>query len=123
MERFLFGSLGAVLPDVVLLYSKRFSAPTLEFTSAQYVVTTLIYMIAAGIVAQIYPYKARTPRKWNFLTVGVVFPVIISSLISAADRTLSEEKNGLSLRGGGVEHAIKHEERVSGTLVDILSIY
>ncbi|MCX8861860.1 hypothetical protein NOL37_24195 [Vibrio parahaemolyticus] len=122
MERFLFGSLGAIVPDIILLYSKRFSAPSLEFTTYQFIVVTVIYMTAAGIVAMIYPYKTRPPEKWNFFTVGVVFPVIISSLIAVTDRTLSSEHVGLSLRGG-TSHAAESMERVSGTLVDVLSIY
>lgn len=122
MERFFFGSLGAIVPDVILLYSKRFTAPALEFTTAQFITSTLIYMITAGIVAAIYPYKTRPPKKWNFLTVGIVFPVIISSLVAVADRTLSEQNIGLTLRGG-VEHANTPEASVSGSLIDLLAAF
>ena len=139
MERFLFGSFGAVVPDVVLLYSKRFSVPTLEFTTSQFIVATLFYMGTAGIVAKIYPYRTQTPKKWDFFAVGLVLPVILSGLIAAAERTISlpiltellltEHPTVAQEKIDSIEEIVKEiigtsqEERVGGTLIDLLSIY
>src|SRR6202007_2208363 len=97
MQRFFYGAFGAVLPAIILFESKRFSAPLLTFNVVQYLVVTLIYMTAAGIVACIFPFRGgATP--WKEVLVGVCLPVIVASATAAADRSAAPA-GALSLRG------------------------
>ena len=76
-----FGAIGAIAPDVVLLYSKRWTDPLISFEPWQYLTVTAFYLLVAGVAATIFPYgKHVTP--WKAFAVGVALPVIVSGLAS-----------------------------------------
>lgn len=100
-----YGAIGAIAPDILILYSKRWSMPSLSFSILQYSLATLLYVTLAALVAAIFPY-GRAPKPWKAFAVGVALPVVVSSLAAAARDPV------ISPRG----------ETLPGTLIDILSI-
>jgi hypothetical protein len=104
----LSGAIGAVAPDVVLAYSKRFTMPEVTFEPSQYVLVTFIYMVLAAIVAVIFPYP--NPRTlWKAFAVGAALPLIIAGLASAVPNQRIEPL------GPGIQQP--------GTLLDLISIH
>ena len=101
----LFGALGAIAPDIVLLYSKRWTMPSLTFDVWMYAGATALYLGLAAVVASIYPY-GRNPSPWKAFALGVGLPVLISSLASLQHGTV------ISPRG----------EIIPGTFWDLLSL-
>src|SRR5262245_45426568 len=90
----LYGAIGAVAPDALILYSKRWTAEGLHFEWHQYVLATAIYVLVAGLVASIFPY-GKEKSEWKAFAVGVCLPVLISGLLSTA----KADANTLSPRG------------------------
>ncbi len=76
-----YGAFGAVAPDIVLLYTKRWSMPSLTFSLTQYVTVTGLYLLLAAIVATAFPY-GKQPTRWKAFVLGVCLPVVISGLAS-----------------------------------------
>ncbi len=109
----LFGAFGAILPEIVLLYSKRWTMPHLEFSEWQYALITALYMGSSAVVAAIFPYRG-TPTPWKAVTVGIGLPTIISAATGAVNRALNPVING-GTRGV--------DEPVSGTFIDLLSLF
>jgi hypothetical protein len=77
----LFGALGALAPDVLIVYSKRWTEPALAFDPWQYAVALLVYVLLAAIVAAIFPYRGGA-RNWKAFAVGVTLPVIVAGLLA-----------------------------------------
>jgi len=75
----IYSALGAVAPDVVLLYSKRFTMPNLTFSIAQYAAATLLYVGLAAALAIVFPYKGR-PSPYKAFALGVALPLVIAGL-------------------------------------------
>lgn len=122
MERFLYGAFGSLLPDVVLFWSKRYTAPLLTFDLAQYAVVVAVYAAAAGIVARVFPYRGGYTQ-WKAVVVGVTLPFIVSGLIAAADRAgQAGELVGVELRGPDQGEA-RATVRAPGELVDLLAAF
>jgi hypothetical protein len=118
---FALGAMGAIVPDVLMIYSKRATAPLLYFEDVQVVVATLIYAATAGIVALIFPYPGGQTG-WKSLSVGLTLPVIIGSVISASDRLGSAGADRLTTRGPTTTMQ-GERPKIRGTLVDLLAIY
>jgi hypothetical protein len=76
-----YGALGAVAPDIMILYSKRWTMPSLTFEPSQYAIATALYIFLAAIVATIYPYRNRAST-WKAFVVGVGLPTIMSGAMS-----------------------------------------
>ena len=77
----ILGGLGAIAPDIVLFYSKRWTMPGFTFDPYMYVTATVLYVALAALVAGIYPYR-REPHGWKAFSLGVALPVVISALAS-----------------------------------------
>jgi hypothetical protein len=92
-----FGAIGALAPDIVLLYSKRWTMPSLTFDPYMYTIATVLYLGLAAIVSAIYPYK-RKPYSWKAFGLGVALPVVISALASI-DRATIIFPRGVSYPG------------------------
>ncbi|MGA8756123.1 MAG: hypothetical protein WB611_07295 [Stellaceae bacterium] len=120
MPVFFYGAFGAILPDVILFESKRFSAPLLTFNLVQYIVVTLLYMAAAGIVARVFPFRGG-PTPWKAILVGISLPVIVSSATAAIDGAHAPE--ALSLRGPLTTEAAHDQVKLPGTLVDLMALF
>ncbi len=106
LERAVFGAIGAIAPDILILYSKRFTMSALTFVQWQYWMATLLYLGLAAIVASIYPYKGRGTR-WKAMAVGFSLPIVLASLATALRGNL------VSPRGTSL----------SGTLLDMMSLF
>ena len=82
----LWAGLGALAPDIVLLYSKRFTVPHVEFDYTVVALGTALYVGLAGLVATIFPYKILPGEKgsllWKAFGVGVCLPILVSTLAS-----------------------------------------
>lgn len=102
----LLGAVGSIAPDIVLFYSKRFTMPDLQFSPMQYVLATVLYMVLAGVVAAIYPYRGR-PSPWKAFGIGVALPLIVSALAS------TQRPGIISPRGFSVP----------GELIDLISLF
>ena len=77
----IYGAIGAIAPDILLFYSKRWTMPSLTFHWGQYIGVTVLYIVLAAFVATIFPY-GRQRKPWKAFGVGVSLPVIISGLAS-----------------------------------------
>ncbi|MEM1050192.1 MAG: hypothetical protein AAGL24_28820 [Pseudomonadota bacterium] len=126
MERFFFGVFGSILPDCVVFYSKRFTAPLLEFDLVQYLIVMGIYGMAAGIVAWIYPYKGGYSR-WKAVIIGVTMPFIVSGLIAVADRTGGADGIDVNVRGPQVTAGTTPDDPdaalIPGTIIDLVTMF
>jgi hypothetical protein len=107
LEYAIFGGIGAISPDILLLYSKRFTMPSLEFSSIQFIVATLLYVGLAAVVSMIFPYRGQS-SPWKAFSVGFCLPVILSGLLSIQRDPLLTPKGGA---------------KIPGTLTDIMSLY
>ena len=117
---FVYGAFGAIVPDILLIYSKRFTAPLLTFESWQVIFVTLVYAVTAGAVAQIFPYPGERTA-WKSLAVGLTLPVIISGVISAGDKFSKSGTEELTTRGPMPEiHG--PAPKLPGSLVDLLAL-
>jgi len=102
----LYGGMGAIAPDVLILYSKRWTMPSLTFDLQMFVVATLIYVALAAVVACIIPYKGvRTG--WKAFGTGIALPIVLSGAASFARDPV------ISPRG----------ETLPGTMIDLLSLF
>ncbi len=84
---FVLGSLGALAPEILRLYSLR-TTPRRFRWSWFYLVISLIFAALGGVVALVLP--ATTP--WGALYAGLSTPVVISA---AAKRGLSSGDDAL----------------------------
>lgn len=119
---FIYGGFGSLVPDVLLLYSKRFTAPLLEFASWQVLAVTLFYAVTAGLVAQIFPYVGEK-SKWKSFSVGVLLPIIISGLIGAGDRLSNAGAADLTTRGPEPTNTSTETPRVPGSVIDLIALF
>lgn len=120
--QFFYGAFGAGIQDIILFFSKRFSAPALEFSIVQYGLVVLVYCLAAGGVASIYPYRAPHTR-WKAFIVGLLLPAIIGGLIATAQRA---DGGGfdVTVRGPPVVDADQSQSvKVDGDLLDLLALF
>jgi hypothetical protein len=74
---------GALAPDVLIIYSKRWGENALVLPAWQFFAASLAYLAIAGIIGGIFPYRPR-PSAWQGFAVGVGTPVILSALAAAA---------------------------------------
>ncbi len=74
---------GALAPDILIIYSKRWGSDPLALPGWHFVAATLMYLVVAALVGAIYPYKPK-PSAWRGFAVGVGTPVILSALAAAA---------------------------------------
>lgn len=76
-----FGAFGALLPMIISLYQK-----TETFTFAarfESIFATVIYVVAAAILASIFPYGRRASL-FNAALVGILFPTIVGGALAFA---------------------------------------
>jgi hypothetical protein len=92
-----FGGLGALAPDIILFYSKRWTMPTLTFDPYMYISATILYVTLAAVVAAIYPFKQGN-RAWKAFRLGVALPTIISTL-ATINRARTLIPKGISVPG------------------------
>jgi hypothetical protein len=119
--QFLYGAFGAGIQDIILFYSKRFTAPSLDFNLLQYGSALAIYCVAAGIVSTIYPYRGAL-RPWKSFVVGLVLPTIVGGIIATAQRA---ESQGLDVTVRGPPPAQSPQgapATVYGDLLDLLAL-
>jgi hypothetical protein len=102
----LFGALGAVAPEVVLFYSKRFAMEGVTFQVWQYAVVSILYLGLAAVVAAIFPYPGK-PTPWKAFVVGTALPVIISTAASFAQGTT----------------VVPRGQSIEGTLLDLIAFF
>jgi hypothetical protein len=101
-----YGALGAVAPDVLVLYSKRFTMSSLTFSLPQYCIATALYVALASCVAAVYPYgRKRGPMA--AIGVGFALPIVLSAAASFARAPVIVPR-GMSM---------------GGTLLDLLSLW
>lgn len=74
-------AIGAIAPDILIIYSKRWAVPPLELPGWQYLAATLLYIGVAVVLGAIYPYRPQ-PSAWKGFGIGVGTPVILSALVS-----------------------------------------
>jgi len=101
------GAVGAIAPDILILYSKRFSMPAFEFLSWQYIVATILYVGLGAVVATIVPLEGRG-SEWKAFGVGFSLPLVLASVASA-------------VRAGVVTP--RGEDALSGSLLDLMSLF
>ena len=77
----LAAAVGAIAPDILILYSKRWTMPSLTFNPWMYVGASALYVLLAATVAMIYPF-GRDRRSWKAFALGVSLPIVISGLAS-----------------------------------------
>lgn len=98
----LYAMAGAVAPDILLFYSKRWTMPQVKFSIPQYVFATILYLAVAGIVSTIFPYKAVFKNTlnlpWKAFSVGFSLPVVLST-VAALSRTQLIVPRGGSIPG------------------------
>lgn len=97
---------GAIAPDVLIVYSKRWAVPPVDLPNWQYFVATLMYIGIAAVLGAIFPYRPQ-PSAWKGFGVGVGTPVILGMLASAI--------KPVSLAPRGIE--------LSATFWDLMSIW
>lgn len=94
----LLGAIGAISPDIMLLYSKRWTMSELQFDLWHYVTACILYVLLAAIVSTIYPYKGKVSA-WKVFSVGVALPVIFSALVTAVPHGHDVSPRGSSVNG------------------------
>lgn len=102
-----FGALGALAPDALVLYTKRFTMPSLEFSWSQYLFATALYVVLAAIVAAIFPYPGRK-SSWKGFCTGFGLPVVLSGILALQRDPILVPKGGATL---------------AGTLLDLMSLF
>jgi hypothetical protein len=90
--------MGAIAPDILILYSKRFTMPDTHFSAAMYLTATVLYMLLAVGVALIFPY-GRKPRYWHAFALGVSLPIVVGALLSVGRANPIVPRGGASLIG------------------------
>lgn len=88
-----YAAIGAVAPDIVLLYSKRFTMPFLTFSLAQYAGATLLYLALAAALAVVFPFKGR-PTPYKAFALGVALPLVIAALAALSRNPMSVPRGG-----------------------------
>jgi hypothetical protein len=121
METFLYGAFGAILYDIVLFWSKRFSAPLLRFDVGQYLAVMGVYIPAAGFTATLYPYDP-SPTPWQAVLVGFGLPTILSGAAALADRASRSGKAKTRLRGPVPSASGRQQVRIPGSLIDLIAL-
>jgi len=121
VETFLYGAFGAVLYDLVLFWTKRFSAPLLKFSLWQYLTIMAMYLPAAGFAATLYPYDPG-PTPWKAVLVGFGLPTILSTAISVSDRAGRRGKAITRLRGPMPSASGRPRVRIAGSLLDLIAL-
>jgi hypothetical protein len=101
-----FAAVGAIAPDILILYSKRWTMPSLTFDPWMYVFASALYMVLAATVAMIYPF-GRGVSPWRAFAVGVTLPLLVSGLASL--------QRGVVIAPRG--------DTIEGTLWDLLSLF
>lgn len=119
--QFLYGAFGACIQDIILFFSKRFTAPALDFNVVQYGAALLIYTLAAGGVASIYPYRgARTP--WKAFVAGLLLPTIIGGVLAAGQRGGGGQID-MTVRGPPAATDDSEASNIEGDLYDLLALF
>lgn len=107
----LYAMVGAVAPDIVILYSKRWTMPQVSFNIGQYVLASIFYLALAGIVSLIFPYKSvfknTSNLPWKAFSIGFSLPIVLST-VAALTRS-----NLITTRGNNI----------SGTIHDLLALF
>jgi hypothetical protein len=103
----IYGALGALAPDILILYSKRYTLQPFEFAPIQYFIATGIYVVMAATLAAVYPFRGPKTA-WRGFAIGFTLPVVLSGLLSMQRGEVSIPK------GGGT---------VAGTLLDLMSLW
>ena len=122
METFFYGAFGALLHDVILFWSKRFTAPLLKFNWSQYLTIMFVYVPAPGFAATLYPYGGSGPTPRVSVSVGFGLPTLLSTAVAVADRTGRPGKAKTRLRGPVVVHTGESQVRIPGRIIDLLAL-
>ncbi len=112
----LFGAFGGILPEIILLYSKRWTSPDLPFDDWHYVALTVLYMGGAAVVASVFPYR-KGPSPWKAIVVGISLPVIVSSIATTAKAVIEESTNQIFIGRGGESVGVE----TTASFLDLLS--
>jgi hypothetical protein len=107
----LYAMIGAIAPDILILYSKRWTMPQVTFSIPQYTFASILYLGLAGIVSLIFPYKtvfkSEANLPWKSFSIGFSLPLILSTIAALSRSQL------IVPRGGSM----------SGTLHDLLALF
>jgi hypothetical protein len=87
------GAAGAVAPDILLLWSKRFTMPSLIFSFRLYGLATILYMLLAAVVATITVPTNRRNAAVRSFGVGVALPFIVAGLAAAARAAADQSRS------------------------------
>jgi hypothetical protein len=99
------GAMGSLAPEIVLLYSKRWTMGGVRFEMSQYILVTLLYAALAGFIAMIYPYRG-TAARWKAFQTGMALPIIVGMAASLLRDRVTER---------GLDQI--------GSLTDLLSLF
>jgi hypothetical protein len=99
------GAMGSLAPEIVLLYSKRWTMSGVRFEMTQYVLVSLLYAALAGFVAMIYPYRGSAAR-WKAFQTGMALPILVGVAASLVRDRVTER---------GLDQI--------GSLTDLLSLF
>lgn len=106
-QLFFYGCVGAIAPDILQLYTKRWTAPSLEFSLTQYMVATILYVLLGGVLGMLFAYQGRRQAA---LAVGIGTPVVIGAMVSTI-----KVATVVTQRGVGAPQV--------GSLLDLLSLF
>jgi hypothetical protein len=101
------GAIGAIAPDVIILYSKRFSMSAFEFVTWQYVVATAVYVALGAFVAAIFPLKGRDTA-WKAFGIGFCLPIVLGAVLATQRGTVIAPRGVIT---------------IPGTLLDLMSLF
>jgi len=106
-----YAMIGAATPDIVILYSKRWTMPQVTFNITQYILASSLYLILAGIVSLIFPYQSVFKNKsnlpWKSFSIGFSLPIVLSTMAALTRSDL------VATRGGNIP----------GTLHDLVALF
>src|SRR5258706_13387649 len=77
-DRALCGAVGAVAPDTLLLFSKRFTMPDAHFSPSTYLLAMSLYVAMSAGFAVIFTSERRMA-----VAMGVGLPTFFSGLVTA----------------------------------------
>lgn len=79
-QLFFYGCVGAIAPDIVQLYAKRWTMPMTHFSIEQYLIVSAFYVALGGILGMLFAYQEKPQAA---VAVGIATPVVIGILGSA----------------------------------------
>ncbi|WP_139176067.1 MULTISPECIES: hypothetical protein [unclassified Janthinobacterium] len=82
-QLFFYGCVGAAAPDIIQLYSKRWTMPGVHFNLTQYLIVSAVYIALGGVLGLVLS-RRNAPAA---LAIGVGTPVVVGLLANFAKST------------------------------------